>query len=470
MPPVRPPFRLGRALGALHDLDANMALSPSRLRAQSLARAERLRRAGVVRGDRAVLPGASRWEFFIDLFGLWALGACAVVVDPDASDSELARAAAAAGATAIIGGARVRRLRAARAGASGAGAGAAAPDDWALVLWTSGTAAGPKAVVHTFRTLQSRLSELRRRIPTRDSRRTLCVLPVHFGHGLIGNSLFPLLHGGDLALSSRAGAGVGLAELGAVIDRQRITFVSGVPALWRAAIRLSAPPRRRSLRRAHCASAPMDGRLGEELRSWAGTASVWNVYGLTETASWISGARFGRRERSEGGCVGTGWGARFRLSTAGEVWVRAESLTPGYLRKGRIVRAADAAGWYRTGDVAHRDRSGALHLAGRLDHRINKGGLKVHAEQVEEALKRHPAVLDACAFSMPDAVLGETVGAAVVLARRGASAAADLRRWCRLRMPKDAVPEELFFVTAIARTSRGKIERRRVAAMCLGRR
>src|SRR4029450_7641266 len=82
--------------------------------------------------------------------------------------------------------------------------------------------------------------------------RALVTLPSHFGHGLIGNALTPLLAGGDVVLPPR---GLPLAQgVSRLIAAHRITFLSSVPALWRLALKLGHPPSRGSLARVHVGS------------------------------------------------------------------------------------------------------------------------------------------------------------------------------------------------------------------------
>src|SRR5262249_36257686 len=111
-------------------------------------------------------------------------------------------------------------------------------DDDALILFTSGTTGQPKGVVHTHRSLLARWTSLRHHLGTKASARTLCLLPTHFGHGLICNCLYPWLAGNDLYILPPFKPDV-ISQLGGVIDDHRITFMSSVPSVWRIAQRIA---------------------------------------------------------------------------------------------------------------------------------------------------------------------------------------------------------------------------------------
>src|SRR5262249_9825812 len=125
-----------------------------------------------------------------------------------------------------------------------------------------------------------------------------------FGHGLIGNALTPLTAGGDIILAPR---GLALGQtLGTLIDEHRITFLSSVPSLWQMALRLSPPPKTKTLRGVHVGSAPLSATLWSRMAEWAGCPVV-NCYGITETANWIGGAS-SRDHAPTDGLVGRPWG------------------------------------------------------------------------------------------------------------------------------------------------------------------
>ena len=113
-------------------------------------------------------------------------------------------------------------------------------DNPALILFTSGTTGTPKGVVHTFRSLLSRISLNQIIIGSKALDVTLCPLPTHFGHGLIGNCLTPLLNGKELILFP-GNEIKNIFNLGKLIDNYGVTFLSSVPSMWKIAIKSEKP-------------------------------------------------------------------------------------------------------------------------------------------------------------------------------------------------------------------------------------
>jgi acyl-CoA synthetase (AMP-forming)/AMP-acid ligase II len=438
-----------------------------------LARAGALAAAGVQPAQRIALSGGSA-PVLVDLFALWQLGAVALLLPESLTAPERARVQATLAPDGWIG-AAPEAGRPLPAEPSGRAAPDGPPeldlDRPALILATSGTTAAPKAVVLTHRALLARIALNLEAIPAAALQRTLAPLPLHFGHGLIGNSLTALAAGASLFCWPAPGLG-GLARLGPVIERLGITFLSSVPALWQVALKASLPPPAGLLKRVHVGSAPLPLGLWERIAAWAGTREVWNVYGITEAANWIAGAALADAEE---GCVGRPWGGRLALRDdsgrlqsegTGEVMVSSPALMQGYLGQEEESRRVLAGGWLATGDLGRIGPDGRLFLVGRLKHEINRAGIKVPAEEIDFLLARHPAVEEACAFPLPDPVLGEAVAAAVVTRGTGIGAAA-LIAWCAERIRREAVPARIFLVDSLPRNERGKVQRALVRQRCL---
>jgi acyl-CoA synthetase (AMP-forming)/AMP-acid ligase II len=453
---------------------------------------------GLAPGDRVFVHFGNCNEFFTELLAVWRLGACLVPIDPrftafeietlaewsrpkvsawlGAPDPELSRALTALDVKVID-----------AAETPGASPSALAPrrspalDDDALILFTSGTTGQPKGVVHTHRSLRAQWTHLRDHLGLDAYERTLCLLPTHFGHGLICNSLFPWLSGRHLFIMPPFRPD-STAQLGSIIDEHEITFLSSVPALWRLALRIAKPPHHQSLRRVSVGSAPLSAGLWSDIQAWSQTA-VLNAYGITETASWLAGTTVGAFT-PEDGLVGVAWGGVIRVlktrdsaapldagtscapGESGHVWVCTPALMRGYLDRPDLTMQVVSAGWFSTGDIGVIDDRGWLFLRGRERDEINKGGMKVYPADIDAVVERFPAAMDVCAFPFSDALMGEDVGVAVVLDPPGDATLLDLHRWVSRHLARHQVPQRWYVVDEIPRTSRGKVNRNTVAERC----
>lgn len=478
-------------LGSLIEPLSGRRWTPEEIRDRAHARAAAFARAGVRQGGRVLMLDGNSLEFFADLLAIWRLGACAIPVDPRLTAFEIAAladaarpAAALTGAGtegAIIGAVKGRGVAAVAPDDSGGGdgpAGEPASDSPALILFTSGTTGDPKGVVHTHGSLRARWSALRDVLGTQAYARTLCLLPTHFGHGLICNALFPWLGGCDLYVLPPFRAEL-LARLGTLIDEHAITAMSSVPTVWTLALRLARPPAKGSLQRVHCGSAPLSEAQWRQVQAWSGTADVLNSYGITETGSWTAGPLPGAVVPQDG-LIGRPWGAEFRIvpraaddpaaapcppGEPGMIWLRTPALMAGYFERPDLTAQAVRGGWFKTGDIGLIDDSGALHLRGRERDEINKGGMKIYPGDLDSVALQAPGVLDACAFAVPDRLYGQDVGLALVL--DGAAALDSVKAYLAERLARHQLPVRWHALTEIPRTDRGKLNRERVAALCL---
>ena len=143
----------------------------------------------------------------------------------------------------------------------------------------------------------------------------------------------------------------------------------------------------------------------------------------------------------------------------GEIVIRGANVTRGYDNNPEANAGAFLGGWFRTGDQGYLDSDGYLFISGRTKEMINRGGEKIAPREIDEALMDHPAVRQAVAFALPDARLGEDVGAAVVL-REGASAGeAELQHFVAQRLAEFKVPRKIVFIGEIPKGPTGKLQR-----------
>lgn len=462
---------------------------------QVARRIARFQRQGLARGQRVFLPFGNRLEFFAELLALWKLGACAVPIDARLTPFEIRNlVAAAAPKIAVIDSqtdpmvpqalaeAGVPVVNTADTGTDEATAGLSHLDDDALILFTSGSTGTPKGVVHTHRSLRARWTGLRDAMGVKPFARTLCMLPTHFGHGLICNCLFPWLSGQDLFITPPFKPEI-IMRLGKLLDDNRITFMSSVPAMWKLALKLSKPPQAGTLQRVHCGSAPLSAHAWEDIRKWTGTRQVCNAYGITETGSWVAGLSNADCP-AEDGLIGEGWGAILKVlrtsdtsaplrpedeckpGESGFVWMNTPALMKGYFQRDDLTALAVSDGWFLSGDIGFMDERGRLVLRGRERDEINKGGMKIYPSDVDAVVERFDASKDVCTFALDDEIYGQAVGMAVVLSNQDHITIKALHGWLKQHLAAHKMPVRWWVVDEIPRTSRGKINRDAVKAAC----
>ena len=464
----------------IHEVGSGRQISGPDLIALARVRAAQLG-AHIGRERRnIVIAHGNTIDFFADLLGIWCVGGVAICINPGLTRPELELVAEFSRPAAILTDGSIADVAdvatictwAEPVSAPAPPMHAAGLDDPALILFTSGTTGQPKGVVHSHRSLLARVSLNVAHLEADVLTKSLCVLPTHFGHGLIGNCLTALAAGGTLYLYPNTGM-AGAAALGAVIDEHEISFLSSVPSFWKLALRVSPPPAGGTLKRINIGSAPLAGETWTDVISWAGGAAGANMYGITETANWI-GAASSADFTPEDGLLGRLWGGAAAIRSgggtlaengAGEIMVRTPSLMSGYFQRPDLSAQVLVGGWYATGDTGTLD-NGVLRLTGRAGNVIIQAGINIHPEELDLLFERHDDVAEACAFGLDDPVSGQAVALAVTLRKGAAATGADLADWAQSRLRADALPQRYFVLPEIPKTDRGKLNRALVAKAC----
>jgi acyl-CoA synthetase (AMP-forming)/AMP-acid ligase II/thioesterase domain-containing protein len=337
----------------------------------------------------------------------------------------------------------------------------------ALILHTSATTGRPKLVPLSQANLQALALASSRAAQLSATDRLLSVMPMFHLHGLSSASA-QLIRGGAVICTSGFDAG----RFQDWLDEFSPTWGSFNPAILRVilALRREHPELLhrwpfRFVRTGGAAAEPWLVTSFEELFR----TSVLDSYGMTE-ASGITRERAGARKP---GSVGQSIGLEIAIlddsgrnlpaEAEGEIAVRGATVTSGYLDDPEANRIAFQNGWFHTGDIGRLDMDGFLYITGRKKEMINRGGQKIFPTEVDQALARHPAVLEAAAFAVSHPTLGEDLAAAVVL-RPGASATEpDLRRFLGTQLAAYKIPRSIVFLENMPRTASGKLKRAHLA-------
>jgi long-chain acyl-CoA synthetase len=217
-------------------------------------------------------------------------------------------------------------------------------------------------------------------------------------------------------------------------------------------------------------AAPLAAETREEFERRVPSASVYEGYGCTESASIISANPIGARRVGSVGLPIPGCEVTIRDDTGrmlppgedGEICVRSPGVLSGYWHAPDATAAALSGGWLHTGDIGHLDADGYLYVVDRKKDLIIRGGFNVYPRDVEDVLLTHPAVAQAGVVGRPDPRLGEEVVAFAML-RPGATATPEeLVEHARVHLAATKYPREVKIVDAIPLTSVGKLDRKRL--------
>ncbi|ADP82129.1 AMP-binding protein [Pseudofrankia inefficax] len=351
------------------------------------------------------------------------------------------------------------------------------PDGPAVVAFTSGTTADPKGVVHSHNTLTAELIQLHD-MDAGSGRPSLIGAPVGHFMGMLGGLLLPAVHDMPVHL-------IDVWDPARVLSTMLTWGLSaGSGSTFFLTSLLDHPDftadHLRLIRSVGLGGSAVPAAVAE--RATAAGISVLRSYGATEHPS-ITGSKHEHdaqsRLRTDGRPMAAveirlldDDGQPVPVGVPGEIWSRGPDCCIGYTDPELTARAFDADGWYRTEDVGVLDAQGCLTITDRKKDIIIRGGENVSAAEVEELLMQVvPGLLEVAVISIPDARLGEKVGAVLRMAPgTPAPSLEDVRGWLTTAgLGRQKLPERLDAVDDFPRTSTAKIIkaelRRRIAAV-----
>ena len=345
-----------------------------------------------------------------------------------------------------------------------------------IVMLTSGTTGTPKGAARTINprslaplALASLLDLARIRPAPRAGEPIVVPPPLFHLYGQVGFGLGCGL-GSAILLRRRFDPEATLDQ----IERHRAGMLLAVPTMLKRIIDLPADVRdgydTSSLRIIVSGAAPLSPDLAQAVMDQFGDI-LYNGYASTEVGMGTLATPSDLREAP--GTVGKpSAGVRIRIlgedgielprGKTGRIFVGSPLLFDGYTGGGG-KEVID--GLMSTGDVGHFDDGGRLFIDGRDDDMILSGGENVFPQEVEELLATHDAVADAAVFGVPDEDFGQRL-AALIVGKPGTSVSPDeLQSYVKTRLARHKVPREIEFADSIPRTSTGKIQRSKLAAL-----
>jgi acyl-CoA synthetase (AMP-forming)/AMP-acid ligase II len=337
--------------------------------------------------------------------------------------------------------------------------------DTAALFYTSGTTGHPKGVPTSHEAfLTNTENSLRCLGLSRDvgeGLRTLISVPLFHVTGCNSQLLAAMRLGGASVIMPA----LNLDELIAAVPDERISLMVTVPAVYSLLLRHNdfTALDVSGVRWVGYGGAPIAPSLVRSVKSSFPQATVFNGYGMTETASLMTvlpDEDAVEHADSVGYAVPSvdlGIVSYGDDPAVGELVARGANVTVGYWNRPEATAATIVDGWLHTGDVVRVDDAGRVHIVDRLKDIINRGGENISSVEVEAALLAAPGVADACVLAVPDEVMGEKVGAVLFGGQQQIDVPAVLQ-YCRQQLADFKIPQYVAVLSeALPRNASGKL-------------
>lgn len=327
-----------------------------------------------------------------------------------------------------------------------------APSDPCLMTFTSGTATGPKPVLHAQRYLLGQRLQAEHWLGAAEGDLVWCTASPGWSKSARNVFLAPWLRGATALLHD---ARFDPAQRLAVLAEEKVDVLCMAPTEYRVIAAQTSIPRLPHIRSLVAAGEALDPPT---LAAWREAVSVEirDGYGQTETGQ-LTGNPVGKPVRA--GSMGPLLPGIRAWIADGELVVDPATVPTFFL--GYFGSPAPSGSWH-TGDQVRIDDDGFLWFEGRADDVINSAGYRIGPAEVEAVLAAHPAVADSAVVAAPDAVRGSVVRAVVVL-RAGFEPSAALARELQDHVKAETAPYKypriVDFVTELPRTTTGKTRR-----------
>ena len=447
---------------------------------------------GVEPGDKVALLIPNVPEFTIAYFGILYAGAAVVPVNVLAAAPEVAYFLEDSDAKLLIvhplfeepgrGGANERDVPVVVAGGGG-GDGSleemaaadpveivhpTAPDDTAVILYTSGTTGKPKGAELTHSNLFMNCAFVVPKLmaSSAEDHVAMAVLPLFhsFGQTCVQNASIAL--GGSFTVMARFEPGKAFD----IIARDKVTFFAGVPTMYFALLHHEGDEKQdlSTVQQAFTGGAPMPVEVMEAFEKKF-DIKLQEGFGLSETSPVAS---FGRLDKPrKAGSIGYPvWGVELCImddadnplpdGERGEICIRGHNIMKGYLGRPDATKEALKGGWFHSGDIGYRDEDGCYWIVDRKKDMILRGGFNVYPREVEEVLYAHEDIVEAAVIGVPHDSHGEEVKAVVALKGDAQLAPEDVIAFCKERLAAYKYPRMVDFLEELPKGPTGKILKR----------
>ncbi|HEY9788192.1 MAG TPA: AMP-binding protein [Candidatus Obscuribacterales bacterium] len=467
-----------------------------------------LRQYGIKKGERIVLTSPNSARLAAAILATWRLGGVCIPIDFKITAPERINITQRLGARALVGSTRMwpdfiddhKALKESSTAILDLDAivPAVSPKDWtgdeilrgldadapALVILTSGTTGMPKGALHDLGSLCVNLVELGEMVNLTSDKRLVLPLPLSHIFGL-EVTLICLLFGGTIAFSDMSPSGFISA-----LARHKPHILVGVPTIYGAMLALPKEEAQAGLANAEvllCGGAPLPLSLALEFERIFGKM-INNGFGSTESkiiALNLDGPMesIGKHVPSVKVEIVNDDDQPLSEGEIGEIRIGGPILMKGYVDQPEATEKVLHRGHYHTGDIGY-VKDGYIYISGRAKEMIIVAGNKVFPAEVEDVLRKNPAVKEVAVIGLPHRQLGQIVKAIVVVseermsellsgdseARKSArqELLASFKEYCRANLKRELRPMDWEFRPAsdpLPKTSSGKVDKKKLEAV-----
>lgn len=346
--------------------------------------------------------------------------------------------------------------------------GGCAPEDLAILFYTSGTTGKPKGVMITHRNLTFSGPNVARSYGLREGDVTIAALPLVHVFANASPVFGSLSSGGTVVVMERFHT----ESVFEAVERHGVTWYPGVPTMFHYLL-AGFPENQRdlaSLRMLLSGGASLSVEALKALEDKFRT-QVLEVYGLTESTGLVTANPVdGVRKPGSIGVVVSGVEARIVAPAGseaapgeiGELVFRGPNACKGYWNLPEQTHDKIRNGWVHTGDHAYRDEDGYFFIVGRDKELIITGGYNVYPREIEEILYKHPGVQEVAVTGVAHVEKGEIPKAFVVLRPGSQASGQELQEYCRQHLAPYKVPAVSFMIE-LPKNPTGKIMKNQLA-------
>jgi acyl-CoA synthetase (AMP-forming)/AMP-acid ligase II len=341
-------------------------------------------------------------------------------------------------------------------------------NDDALLLYTSGTTGVPKGVILSQKNMVAggQYTALAHELTEED--RALCSLPLYHINGEVVTAVTPLVSGSSVVMPHKFST----SDFWELISEYKCTWFSVVPTIISYLASATDIDGKNydleQLRFGRSASSALPPSLHKAFEDKF-KVSIVETMGLTETAAPVFSNPIDPSKRkygSPGPAVGNtakiidAEGKEVPRGTQGEIMIRGDNVMKAYYKAPDITaKTLEPDGWLHTGDLGYMDEDGFVFVTGRLKELIIKGGENIAPREIDDAVYKHPAILDAAAVGIPDDNYGEEIMCCCVLKPDCECTEEELREHCQEHLGEFKTPKVIKFMDDLPKGPSGKIQR-----------